>query len=66
LNVPSDAPTVDGLTLAQAASVLQVHPNTVRTWIHEGILKAERIGPRLIRIPHEEIARVRAPVAPRG
>lgn len=32
------------LTLKEAASVLKVHPNTLRDWDKKGILKAVRIG----------------------
>jgi excisionase family DNA binding protein len=36
----------DILTLQQAASVLHVHPNTLRNWDNEGVLKAVRYGKR--------------------
>ncbi len=32
------------LTLKEAANVLKVHPNTLRSWDRKGILKAVRIG----------------------
>ena len=34
------------LTVSEAASVLHVHPNTVRTWTNQGMLKAYRMGRR--------------------
>lgn len=34
------------LTTAQAASLLNVHPNTVRNWADASLLPAYRIGPR--------------------
>ncbi|MEX1120277.1 MAG: helix-turn-helix domain-containing protein [Candidatus Paceibacterota bacterium] len=34
------------LTLRQAANVLNCHPNTLRNWDNEGVLKAIRIGRR--------------------
>jgi len=34
------------LTTSEAARLLKVHPNTVRRWSNQGILKAYRIGPR--------------------
>ena len=34
------------LSTGQAASLLNVHVNTVRRWSNEGILKAYRVGPR--------------------
>lgn len=36
----------DILTLQQACDVLNVHPNTLRNWDNEGILKAIRYGKR--------------------
>ena len=39
-----DAPTL--LTVAQAATILGVHPNTVRTWTDAGRLTAYRINSR--------------------
>ena len=34
------------LTVQELASILYVHPNTVRHWSDEGLLKSYRIGPR--------------------
>ena len=34
------------LTTAQAAAVLNVHPNTVRNWADAGLLPSYRVGPR--------------------
>ena len=34
------------LTTAQAAEVLNVHPNTVRNWADSALLPSYRIGPR--------------------
>ena len=36
----------DMLTLQQASDVLNVHPNTLRNWDNEGVLKAVRYGRR--------------------
>jgi len=36
----------DILTLQQASAVLHVHPNTLRNWDKEGVLKAVRYGKR--------------------
>lgn len=36
----------DMLTLQQACDVLNVHPNTLRNWDNQGILKAVRYGKR--------------------
>lgn len=37
------------LTLKQASELLQVHPNTLRNWDKNGMLKAVRIGQRGLR-----------------
>jgi excisionase family DNA binding protein len=34
------------LTIRQASRLLNVHPNTIRRWSDEGIIKSYRIGPR--------------------
>ncbi len=39
----------DYLTLKQACELLQVHPNTLRNWDNNGVLKAIRIGVRGVR-----------------
>jgi excisionase family DNA binding protein len=37
------------LTLVEVSKMLNVHPNTLRNWDKEGILKATRIGIKKIR-----------------
>lgn len=37
------------LTLREAAQVLKVHPNTLRSWDKKGILIAVRIGVKRVR-----------------
>lgn len=41
--------TPEYLTIRQACELLQVHPNTLRSWDKKGVLKAHRIGVRGIR-----------------
>jgi len=43
-----------------AAVILDVHVNTIYNWIESGVVLAVHIGPRLLRIPRSEIARLRA------
>ncbi len=44
------------LTIAQVALERGVHVNTVRRWIALGYLRAERVGPRVIRINADDVA----------
>jgi excisionase family DNA binding protein len=34
------------LTVKEAGRLLHVHPNTLRRWSNEGVIKAYRLGPR--------------------
>jgi excisionase family DNA binding protein len=34
------------LTITEVSRLLHVHPNTLRRWSEEGIIRAYRIGPR--------------------
>lgn len=45
----TQAETPEYLTIRQACELLQVHPNTLRSWDKKGVLKAHRIGVRGIR-----------------
>ena len=45
-------PPPELLTVSQVASRLNVHPNTIRRWVRQGLLKAHRIGPRRDRRIH--------------
>jgi len=46
------------LSIQQAAAHLGVAPKTVRRWISQGIIPAERVGPRLIRIRQADVEAV--------
>ena len=48
------------LTVEEAASKLKVHPETVRVWLREGVIKGTKPVQRRIgwRIPSSEIDRV--------
>jgi excisionase family DNA binding protein len=52
--------TIEGkelLTIPETAETLQVHHNTIRSWIHEGRLPAKRIG-RSLYIAREAIQEI--------
>ena len=34
------------LSTTEASSILRVHPNTLRRWSDQGIVKSYRVGPR--------------------
>ena len=39
-------PTSEYLTVGQAATLLNVHPNTVRRYVDQGLIRCLRFGPR--------------------
>jgi excisionase family DNA binding protein len=43
------------ITMQEAAEIYGVHVKTIRRYIASGLLSAERIGPRLIRLDAEEV-----------
>lgn len=45
------------LTIPQAAELLGVHPNSIRNWIKDGLIKTTRLGHKLIRIDQNELKR---------
>ena len=49
-------------TIKQTANHLGVDARTVRRWISDGRLSAQRIGPRLIRIDRESILKLASPI----
>lgn len=46
------------LTIKEAAATRQVSQRTIRRWIASGLLQAVRLGPSLIRISSDELARM--------
>jgi excisionase family DNA binding protein len=52
------------LSVQHAALLLDVHVNTIYNWIQAEVLIAVHVGPRLLRIPRSEIARLRTGVVP--
>uniref|UniRef100_UPI003D8F50EC helix-turn-helix domain-containing protein n=1 Tax=Gordonia sp. B7-2 TaxID=3420932 RepID=UPI003D8F50EC len=43
------------VSISEVASIYQVHPGTVRRWISEGRIDAQRVGARLIRLDLESV-----------
>lgn len=59
-SVSSSADTKpEAISVQRAALLLDVHENTIYNWIRVGYLQAIRLGPRVLRIPRTEIARLR-------
>jgi excisionase family DNA binding protein len=48
------------ITVAEAAKLLKLHPQTLRRWIHQGKLSARRIG-RQFRLPADELQTILRP-----
>lgn len=44
-------------TIQEAARRFQVHPDTVRRWVKEGLLEDVRLTPGTVRIRESELAR---------
>lgn len=55
------APASKMLTIEEAATALNVHKNTVWKLIKEGVLPAQRIGSRIVRIRIEDLDAVTKP-----
>lgn len=43
------------VSIAEVAEIYGVHPTTVRRWIMEGRVDAQRVGARLIRLDLENV-----------
>jgi len=50
------------LSIRDFAEAMGVSTKSVRNWIAAGYVKAERVGPRLIRISASELGRIGTPV----
>lgn len=43
------------LSPAEAAEYMRVNDSTIRRWINKGLLPAQRVGPRLLRIQRDDL-----------
>ncbi|ORA17415.1 helix-turn-helix domain-containing protein [Mycobacterium arosiense ATCC BAA-1401 = DSM 45069] len=49
-------------SIQQSAEYLGVDPKTIRRWISSGLIRAQRVGPRLIRVDRESLLELARPV----
>lgn len=61
MSIDIAAPPRVELTVPEAARRLRRHPQTVREYIHAGVLPAHRLGAREWRIYESDLARLRGP-----
>lgn len=52
----------DLMTTLEAAALIHVHPNTIRTWIRGGQLPAWRFGLRSLRVSRADVLAMLRPV----
>lgn len=51
------------LSPAESAEYMGVNESTIRRWIRKGLLPAERVGPRLLRIKRSDLDALKQPVS---
>jgi len=50
------------MTIQEAAASRKVTDRTIRRWIAQGLLPAVRLGPTLVRINSDDLARLDRPI----
>lgn len=63
ISTPRHVRRIADLSVAEFSDAKGISQKTCRNWIAAGIIRAERIGPRLIRIPASELERIGRPIA---
>jgi excisionase family DNA binding protein len=58
----SSQPEPRWASVAEAAAHAKMSERTIRRWVHEGRLPAQRMGPRRIEIDLNELDKLRRPV----
>ena len=66
MNQDTSTSPVTGLTVKQFAATINLSERSVRRYISAGIIKAKRIGPRLIRIDASELENMGTALGPFG
>lgn len=49
----------EAISLQEAAHLLGVHEDTLKNWHRRGVITLVKCGPRLWRVPRDEIKRLR-------
>jgi excisionase family DNA binding protein len=58
----STAEAGEYLGVKESAEYLGVNESTIRRWIKKGLLPAERVGPRLLRIKRADLDALKQPI----
>lgn len=49
-------------TISEVAEILKMKERTIEEWTRNGTINAVRVGPKLVRIPREEVERIITPM----
>lgn len=53
-------PAAEAISLQDAAIILQVSERTIRRWWKTGDIELVRVGPKLLRVPKDVLAKLRS------
>ncbi|MEV0769939.1 helix-turn-helix transcriptional regulator [Nocardia salmonicida] len=54
------------IRLKEAGALVGMHPTTIRRWIDRGLLRAVKVGPRVIKVERDAVLAVRRPLDSAG